>query len=251
MRKRSMLLAALVVGLISSSTWALSHIGPPGTTSKKGQIGFNIGGSVSKTDIKLNDFKTPAFPLNSTTIKKVRTQGAFVDLTYGLFNNWEGFLRLTMTELEEGASNFGGRTKVHGDTDMGYGLGIRGTFYRTPKWSVGGVFQIMTIDTDGKARVGALEGGFNMDIWEYLLAVGPTYHVTDWFAIYGGPFMYILDGEVHGQNILPYSAEIKSQALFGGFIGAEFTFTEHSSLRFEYAHTDNLDGLNLGYSYRH
>ncbi len=251
MRKRSMLLAALVVCLISSSTWAIGHIGPPGTTSKKGQIGFNIGGRVSKTDIKLNDFKTPIFPLGSTTIKKVRTQDVFVDLTYGLFNNWEGFLRLCMHDLDEGAGNFGGRTKISGDTDMGYGLGIRGTFYRTPKWSVGGVFQIMTVDTDGRARTGAFVGGFNIDLWEYLLAVGPTYHVTDWFAIYGGPFMYILDGEVNGQLFLPYSAEIESEAMFGGFVGAEFTFTEHSSLRFEFAHTDNADGLSVAYSYRH
>jgi len=251
MRRKSILLGALVLCLISSSTWAISHIGPPGTTSEKGQIGFNIGGRMAKTDMKIDSLNAAGTPLGQTTIKRAKSQDVFFDLTYGLFNNWEGFVRMCVHEIDEGAGDFGGRTKVSSDKDFGWGLGIRGTFYRTPKWSVGGVFQMMNLDTDGKARIGAFEGGINMDIWEYMLAVGPTYHVTDMVSIYGGPFMYIIDGEVHGQLFLPYSGDLEEDTMFGGFIGTEIGFTESSSLRLEYAHTDSADGVSLAYSYRH
>ncbi len=254
MKKRVLIVAVATAVVISygSSAWAFGYIGPPMSTSNKGQLGVNFGYNYNKMDLKVDEIKTQFFTLPSTTLHKTSSQQFFGDITYGFTPNWEGFVRLGANNTGEGAGNLAGRTKITGDTDLIWGLGTRTTFYKTPKWSVGAVFEVGRIDTDGKLRSGAALGKYNLEAWEYILAVGPTYNITDEFSLYGGGFVNYIDGEVDGRlGGLSVDADVELDNWFGGFVGAGMSIGENWGLALEYAMSEDIQSLSIVGSYRH
>jgi len=82
----------------------------------------------------------------------------------------------------------------------------------------------------------------DVETTEIGIALGPTYTLNDRVAIYGGPFFYLLDGEVDGTMIgAPMTHEFEQDAKFGGYIGTQIQINENLSFRIEYEHTSSAD----------
>ena len=236
----------LVVGFGTSAAVALDPLGPPTACLDKGQVSVGLEYFYEDTDIQMANTTVFGGPVPDFKMN-VDEHMVTVNLAYGLTDNWEAFVRIgaEVAGDADGRSGFFGSVSFDGDASGVIGLGTRLTLYEQDKLKVGAMAQVAWSSTEGDVSWGGPKSDVDVDTTEIGVAIGPTYQVTDQVAIYGGPFAYILNGEVDGNFAgAPLRQDIEQVSAFGGYVGTLIDIEENLSCRIEYAHT--ASGNSIG-----
>jgi hypothetical protein len=219
MEKKIWIVVLFVV--LGSSTLALglSPMGPPKAGLDKGQFGVGLSYTYGEMDLEFD-----------SDTEEVDTSMLFVDIGYGIMDQWEGFARLGFAKLE--VDDWDGGNK------FAYGFGTKVTLTEEEPTSWGGLFQIGWIEGD--------DSGVEIDAYEIQIAVGPTYE-ADKMRIYGGPFLHFVDGDVENGG----SVDIEQESVFGGYVGAQFDVAENTAAGVELQFTGDAWGImgRIGWSF--
>ena len=107
------------------------------------------------------------------------------------------------------------------------------------------------MDFSSSWATGSEEQQIDWETYDLLIAVGPTVDMGGW-NLYGGPFYYMLDGDLDmegyetwatGTGIWEASGDLEADGI-GGFVGAQFTLMEKCDLTAEFSFTG--DGMAIG-----
>ncbi len=262
---RLSVLALVMVGLGGSAAFALDPMGPPAAGLKQGQFRTGADYSYSTMDLQLKEgewveYLDGAFFNSgegvSLKLKDFKAKKAYINLGYGIAENWEAFLRLGGTNARFGDSIWEDDEKFDGNADFAIGGGAKATFYQEGNLMLGGLFQASWATFDGqlKAAHWAAADFVEIDITEIQIAVGPTYKLTDGVWIYAGPFLHFIDGHLDdtfvqvdegtgGLLASKYSWNVEEDSIFGGYIGAHVELTENCLFNVEYQRTAAADAL--------
>lgn len=269
-------IVAFTVVLLVAGVWvplalALDTLGPPAAGLNLGQWGLGFDYSHSRTDIKLyNAERKNSFggfeKFESWKIKHFTTDVVTANIGYGFTNELEVFLRLGAIRNEDTKGTvIDSPAKYEGDTGFDYGFGAKATLWQQDNLKLGGIAQFSWAKPGGKTKV---NWGGETGVWSYStdikvitaqIAVGPTYKLADDVSIYGGPFIQYIDGNISLKGSDPtnptysekYSADIRQQNYFGGFIGMQLEFTKDAPFNIEWQHTatDDAFAMNLIWKY--
>ena len=154
---------------------------------------------------------------------------------------------------------FTDRYEFEGDESFVYGFGTRATFYEQGKVKLGALFQMNWGSSDGEvdgytAGPNDTEYSFDVDTLEWAIAVGINYQLNETVALYGGPFLYILDGEVTAEATwfedpelwhIKDCYDLEAESTVGGYFGANFDLSEDLVYNVEWLHTHDSDALAM------
>jgi len=224
---------AIAVVLLVAVVWAplalaLDTMGPPAAGLMQSQCSLGIDYSFSQMTFNFENeggYKTKDNQLTKT----------FVNLGYGVMDNWEVYGRLGGSKWELNDWDELGANR------LAWGLGTKATIAQDGNLKWGALFQIswnrsVAIE-DGGDYVGTIKW------YEYQIAAGPTYKLTDKVSIYGGPFYNYLKGDSEWTD--EGSSDFKGSNHVGGYIGGQVAVNDNLSLNAEYQLSAGASGLGL------
>jgi hypothetical protein len=269
----SLLFIVVFVLFCIPSAFALDTLGPPVAQLEKGH--FSAGADYSYSDIDLigkGKSTITVYDFVMGRINKVITykerqkfkdvdiQKIYTTFGYGITDDWEGFLRL-------GGAN--ANLQDNGNTNFAFGFGTRLTLYKADRLEVGAIAQCSW----AKSEHNSIETPYELDIiqirtyrqlsWQDTeIMIGANYKMTEYFSIYGGPFIQFTDGNLNikrgpvpatiPEDEIYYhnSYDIEEVSNFGGYIGAGINITGNISYNIEYQHTVTDDALGMSLIWR-
>lgn len=222
---KKLLVASLLMASFGFVSIALSAgpLGPPTASLKQGQFGIALEYARSESDWEVEG-RTIDGTMSSTKTNMFIAQPA-----YGLTDNWEVYALLGVTDSEW--------KDFDGGYEFAYGFGTKITFEKTENTAWGLLFELQWNKTNDSgtmdlADVNAVSANYSVDITYYdiTVALGPEWKITDDLRLYGGPFFYVLEGDidVEGSSINA-SSDISEDSMFGGYVGAEYDICPNSS----------------------
>ena len=219
----------LVAGIWASSAFALDTMGPPTAGLMQGQ--WSIGLDYSSSQMH-NNFK---YEGETSKVKGNRVEKTYANLGYGVADTWEVYGRLGASKAEAYGLEF-----VFGGYRPAWGLGTKATFAQDGNLKWGALFQISW----NQSKLEWNDGGDyeKMKWYEYQIAVGPTYKLTDKVSIYGGPYYNVLDGDTTTRTA---NGAILRDGHIGGYIGGQFAVNDNLALNAEYQLSTDESGLGL------
>jgi hypothetical protein len=219
-----------VLGVFSSTAVALPPMGPPCATLNQGQfsVGFDYG--YSEMDVEVSG---PIGANKDAEIEDFESNMYLATLAYGISNEWEVFTRLGMADAEFDAdSTPAGGSDFDGGSEFAFAVGTKRTLADDGNVKWGCLFQFLWSEADDKTDPntstgfgnGALTvpGGtkIDMDWYEIQLAMGPTFQVAEGVSLYGGPFLYFMEGDAEAGPISSQEEiELEQVSEFGGYVG--------------------------------
>jgi hypothetical protein len=252
MKKRISLLAVVlvIVCVYGSAALALDPIGPPIARLEKGHWSIGVDYLVEDSDAELDDAKPTGFV--SPFKMNVEEQLVTANVAYGIADNWEIFLRLGSELSGEGTgTQAGSRVTFDGDSGFVTGLGVRASLYKQGNLELGGLFQIGWGKSDGNIKTQGQSFSVDGNTTEIEVAMGPNYKINESVSIYGGPFLYFIDGDIDGTVMgTDISYDIDEDSYFGGYIGTQIDITDGTAFNIEWQHTATADGLGMGLVWR-
>jgi opacity protein-like surface antigen len=229
---------AIAVVLLAAGVWAplalaLDPLGPPAAGLRQGGVGLGLDYSFSQMNFKFTD----DYKARDNQVTKT-----FVNLGYGVADNWEVFGRIGGSKWEINDWD------ELGSTRPAWGLGTKVTIAQDGNLKWGALFQI-----SWNKSIALWNEGDNfekMTWYEYQIAVGPTYKLTDKVSIYGGPFYNYLRGndtwtEEGEEGTSVESEHFKGGNHVGGYIGAQVAVNDNLSLNAEYQLVAGASGMGL------
>jgi opacity protein-like surface antigen len=232
MNKKIVAIAVVLImaGVWASSALALDPMGPPTAGLRQGGVSVGIDYLNSQMH---NKFK---YEGETMKVKGNRVEKTYANLGYGVADNWEVYGRLGASRAEAYGLEF-----VFGGYRPAWGLGTKVTIAQSDNLKWGALFQISW----NQSKLEWNEGGDyeKMKWYEYQIAVGPTYKLTDKVSIYGGPFYNYLDGDLSDED--GKWGDINSTGHVGGYIGAQFAVNDNLALNAEYQLSTDESGLGL------
>jgi hypothetical protein len=228
---RMMKLLGLLVAIISVNAFGVGFIGTPTAELDQGQwnVGFNY--TYISTDLSSTTIGGSKADLNDNNVQRY-----YANIGYGLTNMWEAYVQLGIADVKLNVKSGGSETGYNFDNDFAWGWGTKYTFSEQGDVCWGATVQMNWLDTSGD------NGGTNVDYSDYdlLVGVGPTVDMGGW-KLYGGPFYYMLDGDLDYPTA---SGDLEEDSNIGGFIGAKCTMMEKYDVTTELSFTG--DGWAIG-----
>jgi hypothetical protein len=240
----------LMVLLSTSQVYAFDFMGP--TTSKlknSGQPSAALEYFTSDMEIAADDPQELG-GLSSGAMKDIEFNKTSANFALGIGGGSEIFLRWGLTEIEpKKGDDIGNLTNYLGTSDERYliGCGAKWTLINGQKANWGLITQFSWADYVFDRKSYTIEGfdvDFSMDIEivEVQLAIGPTLQPTENLAIYGGPFLYFLNGDSDLEGLkdsLPFSisADLEQESILCGYIGMQLAVIENFEFNIEYQTT--------------
>ena len=227
------IIVILLVFAFCVPSFGLSPMGPPKAGLKQGQFGVGLNYTLGEMDLEFS-----ASGVSSET-EEVESDMIFVDLGYGIMDQWEGFVRLGISKYEI--------DEWDGGNELAYGFGTKVTISKQDAITWGGLFQMTWIEGDDS--ISGID--IDVDAYEIQLAIGPTYE-ADGMCIYGGPFLHLLDGDGKASGIVPgwgpasLTFDIEQESVFGGYVGAQFDVAENSCVNIEAQFTGDAWAISGG-----
>jgi hypothetical protein len=234
MKKQKFLVVILLVFGLSGTVQALGPLGPPTAGLKTGQWGVAAEYAFSDSDVEVS-----AFGL-SDTLEGVKSNVFLGQIGYGLSDDWElyGLVGAADHECDD-------LDPIEFDYDIAYGFGTKFTFAKDETLAWGVLFEMGWRQGDD-----SLYGvDVDIDYYEIFVAVGPTWKAAEGVRIYGGPFFYMLDGEID-TSISGLSADLEEESNFGGYVGAEFDLCPNNALYVEYQFTGDMQTIGAGINWK-
>jgi len=235
------LLTAMMVLCTAGQAMGLMTLGPPRAGLKQKQRSLEFLFASSEMDLEMSGYGL------TSTMPDAESTAYLVKAAYGISDGCELYSLLGLADL----SNEG----YDGDADVAWGFGTKFTFAEAGSVAWGGVFQMLSMSSEG-SMYGDIPGyGFQTiaietQIFDIQIAVGPTY-TGEGFSLYGGPFLHFVDGDLEGKALgatVEFDLEQKSE--FGGYIGATVDLAEFTSLFVEYQMTGDASAIAGGIVWR-
>lgn len=249
MKKQVLLVVLFVLGLAGTAL-ALGPLGPPTAGLKKGQ--FSVAGEYAYSD---SDVEVSGYGISGTL--EGLTSNAFLgQLGYGITDEWElyGLVGAADHEVDD-------LDVLDFSYDFAYGFGTKFTFVKGEKVSWGALFEMgwrkgddsdsidLTDLTDGE--YGEEDTDVDFDYYEIFVAVGPTWKVSECLSIYGGPFYYMLDGDLDIDLIGDsFSFDLEEESEFGGYVGVQWDLAPNTSWYGEFQFTGDMNVYATGISWK-
>lgn len=233
--------------LMCNQAFGLSFMGPTTTELNQGQSSFGLDYSFSDIDVKVSGY-------GASWTEDIETNTVFSNLSYGITDNWEGFLRLGFATIE--ADDF------DGDNEFAYGFGTKFTFAEQDAISWGALFQVGWLSSDDSGTIVAyghtITGNQEIDVYEIQIAVGPTYEANG-LTIYGGPFFHFVNGDYDWSGTVAgpvingsgsFSLDIEEESVFGGYVGISKDLDENTNIGVEFQFTGDAQVVGVRYVHR-
>ena len=253
------ILALVIVGLGSSSAFALDPMGPPTAGLEQGQFRAGVDYSYSEMDLELTDGTFVEYldgvffdsgEATSFALKDFEASKAYVNLGYGFADNCEGFLRVGGAKGEFDDSIWLDSEEFDSGSNLAVGGGIKATFFEEGGLKLGALLQGSWAEYQGQLDSPNWTGPdfVEIDMTEVQIAVGASYTWEERFCVYGGPFFHFVSGDLDdtvGASVTglgellnsEYDWEIEEDSTFGGYIGAQLEVAEGCSFNVEYQFT--------------
>lgn len=249
---------ALVISCLGRTTaFALDLMGPPACALREGDYKLTLDYSFSEMDIELTDgTRTGGVPLIDLTLDDFEAHRAYAGLGYGLYDNWEAFVRLGGAKGTFGDTIWRVGEELEGGFDFAVGAGVKATFYERNDWSFGGLLQAHYAEFDGKLEAnipGWIPDFTEVDILQLQAALGATYRWTDRVSLYAGPFAYMAMGDFEDTlpaSMIALSWEIDQGLNYGGYLGAHIILDENCAFNIEYQLAADASAVGMGLMWR-
>jgi len=264
-------LVLIAIGLGPGTALALDPMGPPLAEIEKGWFSAGIDYSFSDMDIELgeadfdqyvNGSKTGSGSAASVTFEGFQPHKVYANVSYGVFNNWQAFLRLGAATANSGnAWDLG--EEFDGSIDLAVGGGIKATFYEGFYTTIGGLAQVNYTRYDGNLSASdwSAPDFVSIDLAELQVALGVTYRWTRRLSVYAGPFAYFamgnfegsftaIDDNVNGLIRNDYSRDIDEGPTFGGYLGARIKISDDRFFNIEYQQTADASAVGAGLMFK-
>lgn len=255
--KLSLLMTLLALGVCASIASGGAPMGPPTATLGEGK--WSIGGEVAHeqidmessgivTDLFANFFWTQRFEITDMT-----SNMAFVNLAYGVCDNWNVFLRVGAADASDDitippadATAVERKDSFDGGYGLAWGVGTRATFCRWGPWSFGGLMQVTWFKPgDSSFEIEdpfipseTWSGDVSLDYWQTQVSLAAVYE-GDPIRVWGGPFLQFINGNMDfsGQaslagssGQLKWTSDLKESSQIGAHVGASLDITEQWNL---------------------
>jgi len=265
-------LVLIAIGLGPATALALDPMGPPLAEVEKGWFSAGIDYSFSDMDIELGeaDFdqyisgvKTASGSAPSVTLEGFQPHKAYANVGYGVFDNWQAFLRLGAATANSGGKVWDLGEEFDGSIDFAIGGGIKATFYEGFYTTIGGLAQVNYTRYDGNLSGSdwSAPDFISIDLAELQVALGVTYRWTQRLSVYAGPFAYFAMGnfegsfsttadEINGLIRTDYSRDIDEGPTFGGYLGARIMMSDDRFFNIEYQQTSDASAVGAGLMFK-
>lgn len=243
---RRILVASVLLAAINCASVALcaGPLGPPTAMLKQGQFGIAAEYAHSDSDWEVTG------PVINGKMNDVKSNMFLAQPAYGLTDDWEIYALL-------GAADTGWED-FDGGYEFAYGFGTKITFEKTENTSWGLLFELQwnknsDSGTMDLTDVNAVSADYSVDVryYDITIALGPTWKVNEGLRLYGGPFFYVLEGDidVEGSGI-DASADLSEDTMFGGYVGAELDLCPSSSWYGEFRFTGGMWTFGTGIGWK-
>jgi hypothetical protein len=289
MEKNWLLGVVIVVCLLGSVVLALDPMGPPTAGLKQGQFSAGLDYAYSEMDLEFDGRYSWNVDYGSYTdtikfdyeLENSQIHKAYVNLGYGICDNWEVFLRLGGANLyderseTETSDSWLDETKFDSDIGFSIGFGTKATVWEpSPELKVGVLAQASWASVDYSVKYEGVDDSYGndwfvptsgeMDFWEMQFALGATYKLFDNLSVYGGPFYYIFDGEYDYEGtagrydpegldyrmFLRGSYDVENDGCFGGYLGAHIDATDNVAVNAECQGASGALGFGLNLTWK-
>jgi hypothetical protein len=226
---RMAMVVGLLVAISSISAYGVGFIGTPTAELDQGQwnVGFNytyISMDLDETTIKDSDGSTSKLEINDNNIQRY-----YGTVGYGVTDAWDAYIQLGLADVKARFKDADDPTDVEDglnfDNDFAWGWGTKYTFHEQGDTCWGVSLQMNFLDTSSDDSGSDWEETVDYESFDLIVAVGPTVDMGGW-NLYGGPFYYMIDGDLDVSGIdmgsaYKASGDLEEDSSFGGFIGAQ------------------------------
>jgi len=247
--KKMAVVLGLIVAMMSVNAFGVGFIGTPTAELDQGQ--WNVGFNYTYMSMDLAKTKMTEGPdslkleINDNNIQRYYAAGG-----YGLTDAWEAYVQLGIADVKAQSKEEGEVSEGHNfDNDFAWGWGTRYTFYEQDNIRWGATLQMNWLDTSVDHKSADEKMQIDYSTYDLLIAVGPTADMDGW-SLYGGPFFYMLDGDLDAKitptvgDTTKSSGDLEEDSNFGGFVGAQISLKENCDLTTELSFTG--DGWAIG-----
>lgn len=235
----------------------LDFMGAPCADLQQGQysIGFNYSYSDMDIDIKGSYFGNYLGSVIELP-EELKINKYYGVLGYGIRPNWDVYLLLGIPRLKTEIEHSG---HIEISCNPLVGVGTKLTFSETPRYKLGGIFQLTyASDLDIEKSVALTVGESlvyhtvkgRLDFMEIQIAAGPTYMLNECISVYGGPFLHFISGDFHRKEYFTGSGliskatdDVREASWFGGYIGTQIKLIEKMPISVEWQHTAFADAV--------
>jgi opacity protein-like surface antigen len=172
--------------LYAASAMAVAPFGPPVSDLKQGQFSLSAGYDYSDSDFKASNRD------KDLIVDGARSNSFTARPGFGLDDDWKIYGLLGVSDFKGNGFNDGYK--------FAYGFGTKVTVEKYEKISWGFIFQVdYKNNSDEYAKDVNGADGFEgkMDYYNVILAIGPSWSVSEKLRLYGGPFLNILKGHLN------------------------------------------------------
>jgi hypothetical protein len=222
-------MSLLILGLAGTSP-ALSPLGPPTAGLKQSQFGVAFEYAYGDSDLEVE----------GESLDDVESNAFLAQLGYGLTDDWEIYFSLGVADAEFEESGI----RFDGGYEFAYGFGTKFTFIKEEPLSWGVLYEMGWRSSEDE--VFGIDVDF--DYYDITIAVGPTWQMAEGVRIYGGPFLYFLDGDIDVGGIV--SGDVEEDSSVGGYIGAELYLNPSTCWYGEFQFTGDITVFGTGISWK-
>lgn len=252
---KQLIIVTIGVMLMSTQVLAFDLMGP--TTSRLKDSGkTSVGVEYFWSNMEIDADGISALDLTSDTINDFETDKITANLALGMGRGAEIFFRFGVADAGPDNNNdWGGIPGNMGSSDevLVLGGGAKWTLYDGEDFAWGLLTQVSwaEYDFDGRSYpVGVYSVTLSpeFEMVEIQIATGPTFQLNENMTIFGGPFLYFLNGEADFDGTIDgspaiVSADLDQESILGGYIGAGLELGPKASLAFEVQATSGSYGM--------
>ncbi len=243
MKKKVLFVLLLVLGLAGSAL-ALGPLGPPTASLKQGQWGVAAEYAFSDSDVEVE----------GVTLEGLESNVFLGQIGYGISDVWE--LYGLAGAADHDSDNL---EPLSFGYDFAYGFGTKYTLIKDETLSWGVLFEMGWKQGDDDASVDLTDWGYGadedvdveLDYYEIFIAIGPTWKMSDCLSLYGGPFFYMLDGDVDADLVSEsISLDMEEESSFGGYVGLQWDMSPNTCLYGEFQFTGDMTVYGGGFGWK-
>ena len=253
----SLLTALVAVSICASIASGGAPMGPPAATLGEGKWSIGAEAGHEQMDLEatgiVRDYFANFFWTQRFEIEDLTSTMAFVDLAYGVCDNWNIFVRVGAADASDDivipaadATALERRDSFDGDFGLAWGVGTRATFCRWGEWSFGGLVQVTWFEPgdssfdieDPFIPAETWSGDVELSYWQTQVSLAAVYD-GDPIRVWGGPFLQFITGDMDfngqaalagGSGQLKWSGDLNESSQIGVHVGASLDVTEQWNL---------------------
>ncbi len=261
---RTFVMALIVAGLMCSSVNALDLMGPPACVLQKGEYRNGLEIALCNQDLEtsiggwkryVNGVLDDSGSVSLGALDNFETYRGYVTVGYSPYRSWEIFGRLGGVTGTLGDEFWSEGEDFESHRELAVSGGVKKTFFEELALSIGGLVQANWMKFDGQLDAPLRPGFLDIDMLEIQAALGATYMFSDRIAVYGGPFVNVIYGDIE----YTYSVESASDLVnwqfdwdieddfnYGAYVGTRIMLKRNCSVNIEYQQTSDAYTIGAG-----